>query len=240
MLGESLSFPRTGENWLKTVLIGGGLTLLTVLGSFVLGLGVVISPFLEGYFVRVLRAAANNESEPPVFDEWVDMFVDGIKAFVVQFVYVLPSIVLVIVGLFIAGFGAFFASQGPNIGTSVGVIGGLVFLSGFLLLVVALYFIPAALANFAYEDDLGAAFDLETVRTAAFTADYFVALLLAFVVSTVLGIIAALLMIALIGFFLQFYVQVAVFYLFGRGYAKGLNLDSGTNGGPGRVETTVE
>lgn len=52
-----------------------------------------------------------------------------------------------------------------------------------------------------------------------------------------LGIIAFLLTFLLVGVFLSFYVQVSVYYLFGRGYAKGLSLEPG--GAEGTETATV-
>jgi len=220
MLGEALSYPKSGDDWLKSILIGG---VLTLVGAFIF---VTLLP-VQGYLVRVLRSAANDEHEAPVFDEWGDLFVDGIKVLLVQFAYALVPMAILFVGVLVAGIGAISATESSSIGAGVGIVGAVILLVGFLLIVVVSYLVPAALANFAYEDDLGAAFDFGTVVDAAFTSDYFVALLLAFVVGLVLGIIAFLLTFLLVGVFLSFYVQVSVYYLFGRGYAKGLDLESG-------------
>lgn len=230
MLGEALSYPKSGEDWLKSVIIGG---VLTLLGGFIF---VTILPVL-GYFVRVLRSAANDEHEAPVFDEWGDLFVDGIKVLLIQLAYAIVPFLILFVGIFVTGIGAISATEASGIGTGIGIFGVVILLVGFLAILVVSYLVPAALANFAYRDDLGAAFDFGTVIDAAFTADYFIALLLAFVVGVVLGSIGLLLSFIIVGIFVTFYVQVSVYYLFGRGFAKGLDLEPG--GAEGAETTTA-
>lgn len=226
MLGEALSFPHSGDDGLKKILIGGILVLLGIL--------IVPAIFVQGYLVRVLRAGAEGADESPTFDDWGDMLVDGIKLIVIGFVYLLVPTAILLAALFVVSIGVVFAAEGSGVGAGIGVVGGLLFLVALLLYLFVAYLLPAAQANFAYHDELGAAFDFRTVLNAAFSADYFVALVLAFVVVLVLGFLGALLSLLLVGFFLLFYVRVATFYLLGRGYAKGLGLEP-----RGESETTV-
>lgn len=224
MLGDALSYPKSGDEWVKRILIGGTLTLI---GAFIF---ITLLP-VQGYLVRVLRSAAADEQVAPNFEEWGDLFVDGIKLILVQIVYLLVPIVVLVGGAFVTGIGVFAAGDAPGLGTGVGLFGAVILLVGVLLGLVAIYLVPAALTNFAHEDSFGAAFDIATITDAAFTSEYVVALVLAFFVSFVLGIVAVLLSFILVGFFIQFYVQVAVFYLFGRGYARGLGLEPGSQTG---------
>lgn len=237
MLGESLGYPKAGDEWLKTVLIGG---VLWLIGAFIF---VTLLP-VQGYFVRVLRSAANDEREPPEFDEWGDLFVDGIKMLVVNLVYVGVPMLLILFASVFVGVGLLaigVEGGGAGVATGLGLLGALLAIVLVLVFVLAIYFLPAALANFAYEDDLGAAFDLGTIRRAAFTSDYFVALLLAFVVGVTLGLIATVLTFLLVGIFMLFYVQVSIYYLIGRGYAKGLDLEpGGPTGRDAGAAATVE
>lgn len=79
MFGEALRFPIAGDSALKNLLIGGVLGLL--------GFLLVPAFFVQGYLVRVLRVAVDGGDEPPVFDEWGDLLVDGLKLFVVTLAY---------------------------------------------------------------------------------------------------------------------------------------------------------
>lgn len=210
MLGDALSFPRSSDDWLPTLLIGGVLSALSFL---------VVPVFLvQGYFVRVLRAAANDEMEAPSFTDWGGLFLDGLKLFVVNIAYSLVLAVPYFALIFAIGFGS---DGGP--GVLAAVLGLLVFV---LALVVG-YFIPAAFTNFAIEGDFGAAFDFGTIKSGAFTSDYATAWLLAIVVGVAGGLVGAALSIVVVGIFILFYVQVMVYYLFGRGFVNGLNRERG-------------
>lgn len=226
MLSDALSFPRRGDDWLPTLLVGG---ILTLLGVFVLPAIVV-----QGYLVRVLAAAADQEETPPSFTRWGALFVDGVKLLVVNVVYGLVAVVPLVVVLG----AALVAIPGdpvpvepgttsptpPSAGFGAGllVLVALLAVVGLLTLLVA-YVLPAALTNFAMEGRLGAAFDVRTVLAGAFTSDYAVAWLLALVVGLVGGLVGSALTVVVVGLFVLFYVQVSFYFLLGRGFAAGLS-----------------
>ncbi|MFC6733196.1 MULTISPECIES: DUF4013 domain-containing protein [unclassified Haladaptatus] len=213
MLSEALSYPRNGDNWLKTIAIGGVLTLLSFL---------IVPIFLvQGYFMRILRSAVRGEAGAPEFDEWMDLLTEGLMSFVIALVYVgIPGIIFT-VGMFVLGFGAVAGAQTGSSGlmAGLGIVGLLFGLVMFVVLLLAGYVVPAAMANFATKQSFGAGFEFGTVMSIALTSDYLVAWLLAIVVSIVLGTIAGMLTAILVGIFLLFYVQMMVYYLYGRGYA---------------------
>lgn len=221
MLSEALAFPRADDDWLKTVLIGGVLSLL--------GFLIIPTIIVNGYLLRVLRAGVEGDVQPPKFEDWGDLLVDGILLWVVQFVYIgVPTFLLFIV----AGSFAVVAAVGTSAaaGESAGAMaGGIVALvlggSVMLLLLLASYLLPAAIANFARTGEVTAAFHLRTIAAAAFSADYFLAVVLVIAVSLVLGLIGGLLTIILVGIFVLFYLQMVVYHLFGQGFAAGLELD---------------
>jgi len=214
MLGDAISYPRQGDDWLKTVLIGG---VLSLLGFLVVPLFLV-----TGYLVRVLRSAAYDEAEPPVFDEWGDLLVDGLKAFVIGLVYVGIPLALLFAGAFALGVGG--ALVGGSAGAGLGIAGLLFALVMGVITIVAGYAVPAATANFACNDDFGAAFAFGDVVEVVIDGDYFAAWVLALVIGIVGGVIGNLLAFVIVGIFVLFYVQVSVYYLFGRGYGKARGL----------------
>lgn len=218
MLVDALKFPSRGESWLKTVLIGG---VLSLLGFLVIPLILV-----QGYMLRVLGAATEGAEEPPVFDEWGDMLVDGIKVIAVALVFFLVPLVIAFAAMAIGGFAALSGSEGS------GVVGLLLAFVAFIAWILAAYLLPAGLANMAREDAFGAAFDTAALRAAASSTDYLVAVVLAFVVALVLGSVASLLSAILVGVFVLFYLQISVFYLYGRGFSEAM-------GGPSESASTV-
>lgn len=205
MLGSALGYPRRDEAWLRTVGIGG---LLVVLG------GLLLLPLLplEGYIKRVLGTTTRGEDTPPAFEDWIDLTVDGVKMYVIQIAYMLLPAVLVFIGVVIAGAGGVTGQGVEGVGLAFLLLGSTVGM-------IAGYLIPAAMTNFAYQDDLGAAFDIGTVVTTAFSVEYFIAFLLAVVVAVVLGLLGTIMVIVLVGIFVLFYVQVVVARLWARGYA---------------------
>lgn len=219
MLGDAISYPRNGEDWLKTTLIGGVLLILSFL--------IVPIFIVQGYFVRVLRSSAKGEEEPPVFDEWGELIVDGLKAFVISLVYVGVPLAIAFVVMLVLGIGG--AAAGGDAGAGLSILGMLFGLVMLVVVMAAVYALPAALANFAYNDSFGDAFDFGEVVDTAMNMDYFVPWLLALVVAIVGGFIAQLLAIIIVGIFLSFYVNVSVFYLYGQAYAQSRDLGGSTS-----------
>ena len=226
MLSDALSFPRRGDDWLPTLLIGG---VLTLLGALILPVFIV-----QGYLVRVLDHAARDERTPPSFTDWGSLFVDGLKLFVVNAVYGVVALVpltIVFASLVIivpSGPTGIESGTPPEMAPPGQITGGVLVFLVLLLVAVALvlvvgYLRPAALANFAIEGRLLAAFHVRTILQGAFTREYAVGWLLAVVVGVVGGLVGTALTAVVVGIFVLFYVQVSFYYLVGRGFAAGLS-----------------
>lgn len=222
MLEAALRYPTSGEEGLERLFVGGVLVLLSVF---------VLPAFLVyGYLVRSLAAVAAGEEEPPAFDEWEGLFVDGIKAFVVAFVYGIVPVLL-----------AFSVFVPVSVVTSVdgnepsGVLAGIGLLAFLLLVTLAIavaYVIMAALSNFAVEGRIGAAFDLRTIGRFATSGPYVLAIVLAIVVQVILGAAItaavvftfglALFVLIPLGAFINFWVYLVTVYLFGAAYREAM------------------
>ncbi|QIB74772.1 DUF4013 domain-containing protein [Halogeometricum borinquense] len=214
MINESLNYLRNDEDWVKTVLIGGILSLLGVL--------IVPTILVAGYLVRVIRRTMHGVEEPPEFDDWGDMAVDGLKAMVIAFIYgFIPALIAsVLVG------GAIFTMIAGGSAESGGLfaVGSVVALLGllvpFVLGLVAAYIIPAAIANFAETDQFGKAFSVGDLRSVLVSGKYFTAWVSGFAVIFVAGLVVSILnAIPPLGFiaggFLGFYAAVAAYYIIG-------------------------
>lgn len=135
---------------------------------FILGIITILSSLiipgflLLGYFLRIIKSSIAGSSEPPQFDDWVGMFTDGLKVFVVLLIYSLIPTVLILLGIWAAllpmlsvpGSGSLL-----NPSVSVGLVGG-VALIGIGLEILVSFIIAIALGNMAYYNELGAAFRL--------------------------------------------------------------------------------
>lgn len=221
MLSESINYLKDSENAAMTVLVGGLLTMLSFL--------IVPAFFVTGYLVRVLDGTADGETEPPQFDDWGDLLVTGVKAFVVAFAYLIVPVVLA--AIFIGGGGGLIAMGGDStIANAFGALGILV--GAILSLVVGLaiwYVFPAALANFAQDREIGSSFAFGEIRPVLRSGKYATGWVLGLVVIAVAGIIGSALAVvplvgALLALFLSFYAQVMAFYIYGRSYGDAMGL----------------
>ena len=222
MLEDALRYPTTGEKALERLLIGGVLIMLSV---FVLPIFLVY-----GYLVRSLAAVAAGHEEPPAFDEWEELFVDGLKAFVVAFVYAIVPVVLVVAFFVPVSVSTAVGGNGPS-GFLAG-IGALAFLAAVFVGIAVAYVVMAALSNFAVEGRVGAAFDFGTVGRLATSEPYVIAIVLAIVVQVIVSaaIFAAviftlglaLLVLVPLGAFINFWTYLVTVYLFGVAYRRAM------------------
>lgn len=211
MFETAINYPRQGDKPWMTILIGGLLSLFSFL---------IIPAFIVlGYTIRVLRATMNGEETPPRFEEWGDLLVDGLKAFVVLLAYfIVPAL---IVGASIGGVAMSALAGGDPSFAALG--GAFIGLSLAGLLALALWYVaPAGLANFAKTGSLSAAFAVGDLKQAALSAGYAKHWALAFVVLLISGAVTGALSAtgigAFVGVFVQFYALVVAYYLYGRGF----------------------
>ncbi len=212
-LEDALTYPMEDEDWLITVAIGGVLTFL--------GFLLVPIVLINGYLVGVIRAATDGAPEPPAFEDWEDLLIDGVQATVIGFVYML---VPAIVGTVTVGGAILAFLTGSQFGAAAG-FGGL--LAGlFLTLVLALvfgYVAGAALVNFAREDELAAGFDISTLSSVVLDANYAIPWLIAAGVLIGAGIVNSILATipllgAFAGAFVMFYATVVAITLLADGF----------------------
>lgn len=216
---NAFEYPRDHEDWMKTVLIGG------LLSAFAFLLVPIF--IIYGYILRVIRYRLDGDPHPPLFDEWGELLVDGIKISVIGVVYLLIPLV---VGTATVGGSIAAIATGTQGGTATGVAG--LFVGFMITLVLSLlfgYIAVAAILNFAHEGYLSAAFEFDTLRTIMFDSDYAVAWLLSIAIIIGAGMVAGALNIipivgAIIGAFIVFYAQVMAAYLWAGGYSAARNL----------------
>lgn len=213
MISDSITYLRNSDEAIRTVLIGGILSLL----SFLLLPAFVVS----GYLVGVLQRTMTGNDEAPVFEDWEGLLVDGAKAFAITLVY---GLVPAIVGFVLVG-GGIVAAVSGNGGS---LLAGGSILVGLLLTTVlwlaAWYVIPAATANFAGTGRVRDGFDLGTLRSVLLSRRYATGWLLALGVLVLGGIVAgALNLVPLLGtiagVFVGFYAAVAAYYIIGHTWA---------------------
>ena len=208
-----LTYPMESDDWIVTVIVGTILTILSVL--------VLPAFLLYGYFVRVLRGGLTDAPEPPVFDDWGSLLVEGLVATVILLVYqLLPLVVLAVtVGGSLASI-----ATGTEAGTGVGLaglIGGFVLFT--LLALVFGYVGLIGVANYAREGDLGAGFDVGVITDVATSTEYAVPWIVGVVVLLVAGLVGS---IPVLGQAVLFYALIVAMNLVGQGFAAARGTDT--------------
>ncbi|MFC5366826.1 DUF4013 domain-containing protein [Salinirubrum litoreum] len=224
MISESLNYLRNSDDAVKTVVIGGVLGFLSFL---------LIPTFLVlGYLMRVIRTSGAGDEQAPVFDDWGEMGIEGVKAFVVTFAWSLIPVAIASVLVFFGVLGV--ASNNSGLG-AVGFL--LLLVSALVTVVLSLalaYVLPAVLANFAHEGTIGAGFDFGTIRQVVTDREYARGWVYAFAVilgvAVVVGVINVIpllgqLITFVLGPFAFFYASVAAYYIIGKTFAEVQTLD---------------
>ena len=164
-----LRFPFQQEGWEGRIAVGVGLFFASFLIPF------LPAVFVYGYLIEVMRGAVEKGVlELPEWEDWGQLFIRGLKALVVGFVYLLPGTVVITVGfcLYCGTFAILpFVAEGGGAGSSVESAYSLwVFLVmlifffslaiGTLVSLLGAIPIPVAAASLSAELRLGAAFRL--------------------------------------------------------------------------------
>lgn len=210
-LGDVITYPTEGDNWLVTTFIGGVLLFFSFL---------LIPMFLVyGYLVRVIRTVTADEAEPPSFDDWGSMLVEGLQAWIIGLIYLLIPL---IVGAVTIGGSIAAMATGSDVGAAAGIGGSLVGLAVTVLLTIVFgYVSAAAVVNFAREERFGAGFEVDTLKQVVLTDDFVVAWLLTIVLFIVASVVNV---IPLIGWvlapFVAFYAASVAANLLGDGFAQ--------------------
>jgi hypothetical protein len=209
IISDSLSYPS--QNW-KNVLILGILFLISFL---------IIPAFLVmGYFFRVLKGSIAGFDELPDFDEWGEMLIDGLKIFVVQFVYFLIPAIVILIGIWasIASMSVTDAGTLTNPGLFIGLM-GVTAIIGIILAIILGLIASIAIANMALNNgEIGAAFRfseiLEKIAMIGW-GKYIVWYIVMIIIGLIGGVIAGILnIIPFIGTIIALLVIYPYLYMF--------------------------
>lgn len=220
MFEKSISYPWNDGDGVKTIIIGG---VLTLLGFLVIPLVLV-----SGYSLRVIRAVVDGDSELPAWDDLGGLFVDGFRALVVTVAYFAVPAVLLFVAV-----AAFFVplSSPPRVATLVFAALALVALP---LVLVAWYVLPAALVRVAVTRRVGPAFAVRRLWPVLSSGTYVTAWLLGLGIlvaaGALTGVLGATGIGAVLGGFVTFYASLSATYLYARGVADAVPVATETDG----------
>ncbi|MBI4813084.1 MAG: DUF4013 domain-containing protein [Methanobacterium sp.] len=148
IISDSIKYPSS--NWGKVLILG-----VIMIASIL-----IVPIFLVyGYIFRIIKATLAGVDELPDFDEIGDMFVDGLKIFVVAIVYAIPVYIIALILNLIIGASMTMTSTTTSLDPMMFwglIVGNIVFI--IVALIIGLIEV-IAIANMAYNDgELGAAF----------------------------------------------------------------------------------
>lgn len=62
----------------------------------------LIGLLVKGYMFRIIRSSLGSMNELPELNNWSEMFISGIKVFIVSFVYLLPGFLIIIIASYVS------------------------------------------------------------------------------------------------------------------------------------------
>ena len=92
---DSISFPFSN---IKRFLILGVILLFNTI------IPIIPTIIAQGYTIRIIRSTSQGHREMPEFKNWIDMFIDGLKYFVVNLIYSIPGSILISIAIMMSIF----------------------------------------------------------------------------------------------------------------------------------------
>lgn len=192
IIGDAFKYPVS--NWKRLLMLGVIVLISQFLMEIVFGYGRVsgllyfllipalIAAFLTlGYQLRTIATSIIGENEPPEFNEWTKMFLDGLRVFIISIAYgLIPTIILSVGFIMILT------------GSSVGLI---VLLLGAILFIILGIISVMALSNMAYYGEIGAAFRFGEIRERIESIgwlEYIVMLIILAILYIIMAVVASL------------------------------------------------
>lgn len=222
-IGRAFTFVTEDPKGINKVLIGGGIAIATVIAIITIVGWIPLALLIIGYNIQLARNVIAGEQYPlPEWENWGERIVDGLKGWLVGFVYALPATILsgiFSVPQYITQFRETITGETTSGGTAAAV-GGLSSLGGCLAWLFGLVlsmFAAAAIGRYAATNSLGEAFQVGAVFTTV-RQNIGTYLVIALFASIVLNFVAAIGLIAFcIGvFFTAFYSQLVLYHLYGQ------------------------
>jgi hypothetical protein len=185
-IGKSFGYVFDDDQWITKILIAAVILLLGILFFWVLFIPTLIAALLlGGYGVEITRRVIRGDTQVlPQWDNWGELLVDGLKAWIIELVYALPIIVLSVCLGPVLGI---LAEDAQEVSALLSVcLSGFSFLWGIAISLL----VPAAIAMFVAEEEVSAAFRFGDVF--GLVRGNFVTYLLVLVVGWVAGFIGGL------------------------------------------------
>jgi hypothetical protein len=153
-VGKSFGYVFDDDEWITKILIAAAILGLGLLFSWMLLIPLILAGLLlGGYGVEITRRVLNGTTPVlPEWDDWGELIVDGVKAWVIGVVYALPLIIVAICLSVPIGIAAEDAREVSSL------FSALQSCLNFLWGIVMGLLLPAAVASFVAEGEVSAAF----------------------------------------------------------------------------------
>ncbi len=208
IISDSISFPS--RDWAKILILG-----IFFLTSFI----IIIPIFMVmGYCFRILKSSIAGFNELPDFDMLGEMFIDGLKVFIVTLVYFLIPILVIIIGGW-ASIASVSITGMADPTIFIALLGG-ISLIGVVLATVFGLMATIAIANMALNgSELGAAFrfseileQISMIGWGKYIVWYIVMIVIGFIGSMITSLLSQIPIIGIIIAILLIYPYLYMFY----------------------------
>jgi hypothetical protein len=218
-IGKSFSFVFEDKEWVTKIIIAMFILLLGVLFSWLIIPAILAALLFSGYGVEITRRVLRGESEAlPAWDNWGQLFTDGLMVAIIGIVYAIPMIVISLC------LGVPLGVASENSDTAAAFLSSILSCLNLLWGIVLSFLLPAAIAIYAKDRELGAAFRFGEV--VALVRDHFTTYLITAVMVWVAGFIGGLgILLCGVGWlFTTPYASFVTSHLYGQAYVEATGL----------------
>ncbi len=193
IVSDAIKYPSS--EWKNVIILIVLFIIFWALNAVTSIIGFVVVPFIAGYIFRIIKWSLAGAEELPEFDEWVDLFIDGLKVCITYIVYMIPAIIILALTMGTMMFQLIAMSQTGMITPMTSFDVGL-YMIGIVLtflygLIIGIPLFLMGTANMAYYDgSLGAAFNFSELLDKISTIGY-IDFIIWYVVMIVIGFVAA-------------------------------------------------
>jgi hypothetical protein len=151
------------SNILSSVTLLGATNIIII--NLLAIIGFLIAFLTKGYIIRIVKSSLIGVAELPEFNNWIDMFKDGIKMFIVGTVYAIPAILLIFAASPSLALGIIFGTNFNGFASLLNSPTGYLSLIAILYMIIVIPILLMAITNMANNNSkLSTAFQLNTIR----------------------------------------------------------------------------
>ena len=153
-----------------------------------------------GYLIDVAQTSMKKQKRMPEFKDYARLFVEGIKSFIIGFIYILPVVILIAVSsVSMLAAGSHLANKGLLLYSIFTGMGFVVSIFALILMFVLIYIATGAILRYAEKRSFSEAFNFKEIAKKIFTGKFFGGWLFSLVIAGVISFVLEL--IPLIGVF---------------------------------------